>query len=344
MNNGGQNYDHYLYKTAEACEENFKADMPQIKYADLHCDSVTACCRQGENLLDFSGQVNVKNLIKSGCAAQCFALFTEGKNAAEDFEKFLAFYYAQIAVNPDILPVECYSDIEKAEKEGKTAAILTVENAGFLNGDIGGIARLKKAGVKMASLVWNTPNAFAYPNLIFKEGMPDFAARETRGLTDLGKAAVEEINANKIIFDISHLSDGGVDDVLELSNAPVVASHSNCAAVHPVSRNLTDGQIKKIADGGGVVGLNYCYEFLCAEGESALESLYRHYTRLVNIGGEDLPALGSDFDGIPPYEELPDCTAVQKLLGYFALRGVTLARLEKLARGNFYRVFKEVVG
>ncbi|MDE6557573.1 MAG: membrane dipeptidase [Clostridia bacterium] len=318
--------------------------MPKITYADLHADSVTECCNRGENLRDFSGQVSVEKLKKSGCAAQCFALFTEGEKAAEDFEKFLAFYYAQIAVNPHILPVERYFDIEKAEKEGKTTAILTVENMGFLNGDIYGIARLNKAGVKMASLVWNTPNALAYPNLIFKGDMPDFAARESRGLTDLGKQAVKELNANKIIVDVSHLSDGGVEDVLALSKAPVVASHSDCAAVHPVSRNLTDNQIKKIADGGGVVGLNFCHDFLCNEGESAIESLYKNYVHLVKTGGEDVPALGTDFDGIPPYRELPDCTAVQTLFEYFSRRGVSDGALEKLARKNFYRVFKEVVG
>lgn len=318
--------------------------MSEITYADLHADSVTECFKRGESLYDFSGQVSVEKLKKSGCTAQCFALFTEGEKAAEDFDKFLAFYYAQIAINPHILPVERFSDIKKAEKEGKTAAILTVENMGFLYGDISKIARLKKAGVQMASLVWNTPNALAYPNLIFSGDVPDFAARESRGLTDLGKQAVKELNANKIIVDVSHLSDGGVDDVLALSNASVVASHSDCAAVHPVSRNLTDSQIKKIADGGGVVGLNFCHDFLCGGGENAIESLYKNYMHLVKTGGEDVPALGTDFDGIPPYDELPDCTAVQTLFKYFLRRGVSERALEKFARENFYRVFKEVVG
>lgn len=316
--------------------------MQKIKYADLHCDSVTVSCDAGGNFAAFSGQVNIGKLKNSGCAAQCFALFTQGENAAKDFERFAAYYNAQVAVDPCILPVERFSDIEKAEKQGKIAAILTVENLGFLNGDIGGIKRLKKSGVKMASLVWNFENELAFPNLIFKGGTPDFLARESRGLTDLGKAAVEELNANKIIIDISHLSDGGADDVLALSNAPVVASHSNCAAVCNVSRNLTDGQIKKIADKGGVVGLNYCRDFL--GGESVFDTLLAHYEHLVAVGGEGLPALGSDFDGIPAYDELRDCTFVPELLNFFNLRGVKSGALEKLARGNFYKVFKEVVG
>ena len=316
--------------------------MSEIKYVDLHCDSVTVSCDAGGNFSDFAGQVNIEKLKSSGCAAQCFALFTQGENAAADFDRFAAYYNAQIAVNPHILPVERFSDIEKAEKEGRIAAILTVENFGFLNGDISGIKRLASFGVKMASPVWNYANLYAYPNLIFRDGLPDFAARESLGLTDLGKAAVKELNANRIIIDVSHLSDGGVKDVLELSETPVIASHSNCAAVCSVSRNLLDGQIKKIADGGGVVGLNYCRDFI--GGESAFEGLYEHLKNLINVGGEDVPALGSDFDGIPAYAEIADCTFVQKLLQYFASRGITQRQLEKLARGNFYRVIKEVAG
>lgn len=313
-----------------------------MKYADLHCDSVTVSCNGGGDFTAFSGQVNIKKLKNSGCAAQCFALFTQGENAAADFERFAAYYNAQIAVDPDILPVERYFDIEKAEKEGKIAAILTVENFGFLGGDISGIKRLAALGVKMASPVWNYENAFAYPNLIFKAGLPDFSAREPRGLTEAGKAAVAELNANNIIVDVSHLSDGGLEDVLALSKAPIVASHSNCAAVCNVSRNLTDGQIKKIADKGGVIGLNYCRDFI--GGESAFEGLYQHLKRLIDVGGEDVTALGSDFDGIPPYDELADCNGVQKLLEYFADRGISEKWIEKLARKNFHRVFKEVVG
>ena len=89
----------------------------------MHCDSVTECCLRGGNMSDFNGQTNVKKLLESGCEAQCFALFTEGQNSAVDFDKFMAFYNAQIAVDPRILPAEQYSDIEKAEKRGKIARV-----------------------------------------------------------------------------------------------------------------------------------------------------------------------------------------------------------------------------
>lgn len=326
--------------------------MQKIIYADLHCDSITKCCACGGDMLDFSGQVNIRKLTASGCGAQCFALFTDGENAEEDFKKFLAFYGAQIEKHPRLQPVLRRGDVERAVESGKIGAVLTVENLGFLNGGVSGIAALKTVGVKMASLVWNSANAYAYPNLKFKDGAPDIAARESRGLTAAGRAAVEELNKNGVICDISHLSDGGAEDVFALSELPVVASHSNCAAVCNVSRNLTDGQIKKIAESGGLVGLNFCRDFVVegafADGlygtahtknVSVFEGLYRHFIHLVNVGGEDIAAIGSDFDGIPPYGELSDCTKLSTLFEYFDRRGVRAGLLEKFTFGNFLRLF-----
>ncbi len=313
-----------------------------MKYIDLHCDSVTVCCNAGEKFARFSGQVNAEKLKSSGCLAQCFAIFTEGENAAEDFKKFSAFYNAVLKENPALTPAYSLSDVLNAEKSGATAAILTVENAGFLNGDISGFARLAKDGVKMLSLVWNNPNAFAYPNLIWNGNIPDFSAREKRGLTNAGKEAVEELNRLRIIIDISHLSDGGADDVLALSKAPVVASHSNAHSVCPVSRNLTDIQLKKLADKGGVTGLNFCRDFV--GGEDVFASLLSHYNHIVNVAGEDAVALGSDFDGIPRYGQMDDCTFVPELIEYFRENGVSEKKLEKFAQKNFLRVFGEVVG
>lgn len=312
-----------------------------MKYIDLHCDSVTEACNRGESLLSFSGQAGIAKLKESGCAAQCFAVFTEGDKSAADFERFAAFYNAQI-LSADVLSVKNSADLKRALNGEGLGAILTVENCGFMHGDLSAFKKLKKLNVKMASLVWNTPNEFALPNLIFKGDMPDFSAREQGGLTDLGKSAVEAMNEKKIIIDISHLSDGGVEDILNISNKPIVASHSNAFAICPVSRNLTDAQLKKIAQNGGTVGLNYCYDFIGEGG--VFENLYRHYAHMVKVGGEDLPSLGSDFDGIPAYPELADCTKVQALLEYFSQRGVTDKALEKLCYKNFFRVFEDVIG
>ena len=310
-------------------------------YADMHCDSVTACCESGEDFSSFTGQINARKLKIAGCVVQCFAIFTEGENAGKDFEKFSAFYFDLLRKNPSLTPAYALANIKEAENEGKIAAVLAVENAGFLRGDISGFARLEKMGVRMLSLVWNNPNAFAFPNVTPRTRSP-FAAREERGLTERGRRAVEELNRLKIIIDISHLSDGGVKDVLALSNAPVAASHSDAFAVCPSPRNLTDLQLKKLADKGGVAGINFSKNFL-GKGDEFAAAL-AHYKHMVKVAGEDLPAFGSDFDGIARYPRLDGCDFMPALIDYFCAHGVKGSALEKLCYGNFLRLFGEVVG
>lgn len=308
-----------------------------MKYYDLHCDSLTVCADKGRSLLGGGSQADFSKLKKSGCALQCFAVFTEGAEAARDFERYLAYYNGQVRAADGVLPVFSYADIERAEREDKLACALTVENLGFIGENLDVLDGLKAAGVKMASLVWNNANALAAPNLVFENGLPRFEKRSAVGLTSLGKEVVERLNALKIIIDISHLSDGGADYILNNARAPVVASHSNAWEVCPVSRNLTDGQIKKIADCGGVIGVNYCKDFL---GGEPLEAVYRHIEHIIRVGGEEVAALGSDFDGIPAYEELEDCTRLPALFEFLVNRGISPRLMQKLCYENARRIFK----
>lgn len=308
----------------------------------MHTDTLTACADRGFELVGYDGQTNLTKLKKANCAAQCFAIFTEGESAAFDFEKYLAYYKQNMPKLRHIAaPIESYSDILRCEKEGKVGVILTVENLGFIGSDLDKIDRLKLEGVKMASLVWNNKNLFASPNLVFKDGLPQFENRVDEGLTALGKQAVERLDCNKIIIDISHLSDGGARDILSGRKTPIVASHSNAQGVLNVCRNLSDELIKKIADCGGVIGVNFCKDFL---GTPAFGSVLKNIRHLINTGGEDVVAIGSDFDGIPVNPEIPDCTYVPALLNYLLDGGIPYATVEKFAYKNFLRVFKEVCG
>ncbi len=307
----------------------------KVKYIDMHCDTLTVCGGE-ENFLSGGGQCSVEKLIKSGCAAQCFAVFTEGDGAYEYF----ALYDSILKGHGGLLcPVMHYADLSRAEKEGKLGCILTVENLGFLNSPED-IPKLSRLGVKMASLVWNHKNAYAYPNMVFNGGTPRFELRESRGLTALGFKAVHWLDESKIIIDISHLSDGGVRDILTGRKIPVVASHSNCAEVLNVSRNLTDAQLKAVADCGGVIGVNFCKNFV---GGEVIDGAVRHILHIIDTAGEDAAALGSDFDGIPAPEGLEDCTKTGALFERLSQK-LSPRVLEKVLHGNFLRVFKNVCG
>ncbi len=311
-------------------------------YVDLHCDTLTACAESGTNLADFGGQTNLEKLKKSGCAAQCFAIFTEGESAALNFEKYLAFYKENMRKLRHIAaPIENFNDFSRCKKEGKVGCILTVENLSFIGTDLQKIDRLKKEGVKMASLVWNNKNLLAIPNLVFENGLPLFENRVEEGLSPLGKGAVERLDESGIIIDISHLSDGGAREILDGRKTPIVASHSNAQKVLNVCRNLTDELIKKIADCGGVIGINFCKDFL---GEPAFDCVLNNIRHMIDVGGEGVVAFGSDFDGIPVNPELPDCTRMPALLEFLGESGLPAATVEKLAYKNFLRVFKEVCG
>lgn len=310
-----------------------------MKYVDLHCDTLTACRDKGLKLNDCGLQTDLEKLKNSGCAAQCFAVFTDGGNAAESFGEYLGFYRGQSGA---VLPVLSYSDLERCVNGNALGSVLTVENLGFIGGDLSLLGKLQAAGVRMASLVWNFKNALAYPNLKFMDGAPLFSDREERGLTELGAQAAEDLDALKIILDISHLSDGGAEQLLDNRKIPLVASHSNAAAVCPVCRNLTDALIKKIADCGGVVGVNFCVDFL--GGDGGRDMLLKHINHIIKVGGEDIIALGSDFDGIPENPDIKDCTHMPGLFDFLNMRGIRAEVLEKLAHKNFARVFKEVCG
>ena len=311
-------------------------------YADMHCDTLTVCLDKGLNLSDCNLQTSFEKLSESRCGAQCFAVFTDGEPAAarDRVFKSLALFKKSLQ-GGSVVPVLCAADLKRAEALNKTGAILTIENLGFIESDLTYLDRLHKEGVRMASLVWNYENQLARPNLVFKDGIPEFEKRDMRGLTKLGAEVVERLDELKIIVDISHLSDGGALQILDGRKTPIVASHSNAAKVCNVSRNLTDELIKKIADCGGVIGVNFCFDFL---GGSPKESVLAHIKHLIKVGGEDVAAFGSDFDGIPPYPEIPDCTAMPALLSFLEASGIPHRILQKIAYQNFTRVFSAVCG
>lgn len=310
-----------------------------MKYIDLHCDTLSACADARASLNDNGLQTSFQKLIKSDCAAQCFAIFTQGENAAASAEKYLALYKKSLEEYSETVGrVLCSADF----KSDKLGCILTVENLGFIGDDLSRLKTLKADGVRMVSLVWNYENRFAYPNLIFENGLPQFGKRETRGLKPLGRQAVEVLDGLGIIIDISHLSDGGAEEILLSRKKPIVASHSNAEKVCGVSRNLTDGLIKKIADCGGVIGVNFCKDFLGAG--DTFNAVLNHIKHIIKVGGEDVAAFGSDFDGIPAPPQLENCRKMPALLQYLEDGGIPPRVLEKLTHKNFMRVFKEICG
>ena len=170
----------------------------------------------------------------------------------------------------------------------------------------------------------------------------------TGGLTEKGKELVAEMENLGIIPDVSHLSDAGFYNVLAVTKKPFVASHSDARAVCPNVRNMTDDMIAKLSERGGVMGLNFCADFLeekplGEENPGTIAAVVRHAKHIVNVGGIDVLGLGSDFDGIPTHRELPGAQSMGRLWDAFHDAGFSEGELDKIFYGNVLRVYKDTL-
>jgi membrane dipeptidase len=155
-------------------------------------------------------------------------------------------------------------------------------------------------------------------------------------------------NEKRIMLDLSHLNEAGFWEVARLSNAPLVATHSNAHALTPHSRNLTDRQLAAIRDSGGIVGVNFATSFLRADGrkeaETALDDVIRHLDHLVEHVGVDGVGFGSDFDGATVPREIGDASGLPRLIGAMRRHGYDDVTLRKIGYENWLRVLERTWG
>jgi membrane dipeptidase len=229
-------------------------------------------------------------------------------------------------------------DVERCLEGGVLAAILHFEGAENLGPDPGALEELYEAGLRSLGLVWSRPNAYASGVPFRFPASPDTGP----GLTDAGRELVRECNRLGVLIDLSHLNERGFWDVSELSDAPLVATHSNAHALCPTTRNLTDRQLEVIKDSDGMVGVNFAVAFLREEGDdnenTPLDTLARHVDYLIERVGIDRVGFGSDFDGAKVPRDLADASGLPKLLNVLRDRGYDDAALKKLAHRNWVRV------
>ena len=236
--------------------------------------------------------------------------------------------------------VRSADELEKRLREGVMAAILHFEGAENLGPDPGALKSYCEAGLRSLGLVWSRPNAYA-------EGVPfKFPSSPDTGpgLTDAGRELVGECNRLGILVDLSHINEKGFWDVAGLTEAPLVATHSNAHALCPASRNLTDRQLDAIRDSDGMVGVNFAVAFLREDGGESegtpLETVVRHVDYLVERLGVERVGFGSDFDGAKVPQGIGDVSGLPNLLAALRTAGYDDASLKKLAHENWVRVLQ----
>ena len=348
--------------------------MNQFDIVDMHCDTLSVSlsgCASGQeaDLRRQDTQINFEKMKKSGYLLQNFAAFVdmgESENPLEDALRMTDLFYRQTEANRDlIVPVRSWEDIERCRAQGKMAALLTLEEGGICKGDPAFLSILYRLGARMMTLTWNYENELGFPNFDLQKSLAnppvtdeareqdptipgDSRFEDLSGfvLKERGIFFVEEMERLGMIIDVSHLSDAGFYDVLNHTRKPFVASHSNARSLWPAKRNLTDDMIRKLADRGGVTGINFCMAFLGRPdaGEDFLDQAVRHMKYLINLGGEDFVGFGSDFDGIEPYDDLKDCTVMPRLIDRMKKADLSYTQIEKICSGNVLRVYKELLG
>lgn len=325
-----------------------------MKIIDMHCDTLMALQEKKQNGLPFTfktsdTQVNLANMADSHYMLQNFAVFVDTGSADDPFEhamRMISLYYGQLEQHADMIaPAYTYDDIIKNDRAGKMTALLTLEEGGICKGEPEFLDILYRLGARMMTITWNYENELGFPNVSRGEEWNRPGEFSRRGLKEKGLIFLEEMERLGMIIDVSHLSDAGFYDVLDHTKKPFVASHSNARSVCSAMRNLTDDMIRKLADRGGVAGINFCQDFLGTpeKGKNYLQQAVKHMKYLVNVGGEDFVGLGSDFDGIPPYDDFKDCRVVPLLADYMKKEGFSYRQIEKIFFQNVLRLYRDLL-
>ena len=236
------------------------------------------------------------------------------------------------------------AELDACLDDGALAAVLHVEGAEPVDPELEGFARLHEAGLRSLGLAWSRPNAFGYGAPFEFPGSPD----QGPGLTRAGHALVLECNQRGVVVDVSHLNERGFWDVARISDAPLVASHSNAHALCPSPRNLTDDQLRAVGESGGLVGINFCAAFVREDGaddpDTPLSAIAAHAAHVAEVAGPDAVALGSDFDGATMPHELDSAAKLPALFGALREFGFDDSELEWIALGNWRRVLRAAWG
>jgi membrane dipeptidase len=221
------------------------------------------------------------------------------------------------------------------------AAILHFEGAEAISPDLSNLEEYYKAGLRSIGLTWSRSNAFAHGVHFGFNESPDTGP----GLTAEGKQLIAACNRLGVVIDLSHLNEKGFWDVAELSDAPLVATHSAVHKICPSTRNLTDEQIDAIGRSGGIIGLNFHVGFVRPDGkqdsDTPLSNLVDHIVYITERIGVDHVALGSDFDGATMPDELGDVSGLPKLLTALREAGFSEGELSKIAHENWLRILRQ---
>lgn len=311
-----------------------------IPYFDGHCDTIskmlgsdTSC---SVNLRNFGGHINLDMLGQFSKAVQFFALYDSGRSA-NAFTNQLELFKREVASNSNSV-MQCFSanDIKSAITGGKIAALLAIEGAEIINCSEEKLDFAYRSGVRDIMLTWNFQNILSGSN---DEG-------SNYGLSEKGKSFVSHVLDLHMLIDVSHISDAGFYDILDICssrNVPFIASHSNSRYVCGHKRNLTDDMFKNIIKIGGVAGLNMYKCFIKDSEDCRMFDIIPHIEHFLSLGGEKNIALGCDFDGCTLPDDFSNVSDLPKLYNELLRLNYSQQLVDDIFFNNFMRICEKVL-
>lgn len=308
-----------------------------MNYFDCHADTLTEILKPGDTLEENSCNLDLKRVgdfVEN--YTQIFAVWKDAlqldkENPDKDFFRLYDRAMAYLAEeNRKIALCLSGEEMEKAHRQRKAAAFLSVEDISIMGTYT---EKIREMGFRFAMLTWNYENKYAC----------GAAADQSKGLTPEGKEMVKTLTDQDIVLDISHLSDQGVEDLLELTDRPVMASHSDLREVWNMPRNIQKAHLQELIRRKGIIGMNFFAPFVGEKPQ--VSDLLKHMDAVLEMGGEDSLAIGSDFDGCDGLfpEGIRGVQSVPFLRDELLKHGYTEELTEKIFYGNAHRFIMENV-
>ena len=305
---------------------------------DAHCDTISKLFNQGAELKKSNLHLDLERMSKFYTYIQVFAAFIDKNKVVGSYVnyalKLFDKYYFEIEKNKGLInPILSSDDLTNTENGG-VYSILSIEGGEMLEGSLSTISMFYRLGVRLITLTWNYANEIS-------DGICEARGG---GLTDFGKSAVKMMEDLGILIDVSHISEKGFWDVYENTKYPFIASHSCVKSLCSHSRNLNDEQISAIIKRNGVIGINFYPDFLSDDKVADINTIVKHIEYILKMGGENVLAFGSDFDGVSHLPQgISGVQDIYKIIDALSYKGFDSTLCDKIAYKNLYRIFYETL-
>lgn len=310
--------------------------MQDITIIDSHCDTACELLNRGEHLYVNTGHLSLKQMELFQSYIQFYAAWVgkEEKYPTQRAVDILSCIKREIATNSDLIEeIKNFKELTSVIERKKHGAILALEDARSLEGNIETLYKFYHMGVRAIALAWNDNN----------EVTDGILSERDAGLTPFGEKVVQEMHNLHMIVDVSHITEKGFWDICALSDRPFMASHSNCLSICKHRRNLNDEQIKEMIKRKGFMGINLYPKFLSDDGIADISTVLDHMDHVLSLGGTDILGLGSDFDGVDYLAEgISDAKDYINLIDAMEQHGYSGSLIDKITHKNMINFMERI--